>query len=377
MDRREIEPRVPMWAMAEILWRDPSGASCRASATLEDTSRSGACIRVKRPFDIGANLTVKWHREQFSAVARNCRKDGRDFLLGVHREIEPKIHPQPLVPSTSLPATQEQNTRNGSPAASFTLDPRSAAVPPIESNRSQLHDGDAQSERKPMDSKTLIPKFLRRAPDPATPEPTKCKENPVNQPHPPAREPIPASRNELLSYDDIYHAAGILPPPSGYGIHKVVEMLNSDRLRDLSKDIKRASVLMALDAAGTSIDELLSDATRRHKALDSYETARKKQLEDFEAAKAKENSQIEAEMERLRAHYAERVQHNRDLVAQEKEALRNWQMAMQHESERIGEVLELCGKPEAKTGSASANSQPKTSEERTDAARIAIAGRTL
>lgn len=231
-----------------------------------------------------------------------------------------------------------------------------------------------------MHSKTLIPKFWRRPQDEAALEPVKPKEVPVNKSHPPA-EAGAVSRAELLSYDDIYHAAGILTPRSGYGIHKVVEMLNNDRLRDLSKDIKRASVLMALDAAGTSVDELLYDATRRREALDSYEAARKKQMEDFEAGKAKENSQIEAEMERIRAHYADRVQRNRDLVVQEKEALRNWQMAMQHESERITEVLELCGKqPELKVGSPSADPPPKPAEKVAaagEAVRSVTAGRSL
>ena len=49
-------------------------------------------------------------------------------------------------------------------------------------------------------------------------------------------------------------------------------------------------------------------------------------------------------MEKIRAHYAQRVQANLDQVAKEKEALRNWQMAMQHETQRIAEVIELCGK---------------------------------
>lgn len=79
-------------------------------------------------------------------------------------------------------------------------------------------------------------------------------------------ESASASQADLLSYEDIYHASGILTPPSGYGIQKVVDMLNSERVRDLSKDVKRASVLMALDAAGTSVDELLQDATRRQRA---------------------------------------------------------------------------------------------------------------
>ena len=100
---------------------------------------------------------------------------------------------------------------------------------------------------------------------------------------------------------------------------------------------------MALDAAGISADELLTDATRRQNALSSYEASQSKQLEDFEPRKAKENARIEEEMEKIRMHYAQRVQANLDQVVKEKEALHNWQMAMQHETQRIVEVIELCG----------------------------------
>lgn len=121
-------------------------------------------------------------------------------------------------------------------------------------------------------------------------------------------------------------------------------MLNSDRIRELSKDIKRASVLIALDAAGSSPDDLLKDATHRQQALNSYEAGQQKQLEEFEARKAQENTKIHAEMERVTAHYADRIQQNLNEVAREKDALRNWQMAKQLESQRISEVIELCAK---------------------------------
>jgi len=179
----------------------------------------------------------------------------------------------------------------------------------------------------------------------------------------------PAAHSDLLSYEDIYHAAGVMSPRSGYSIHKVVDMLNSERLRDLSKEAKRASVLMALDAAGTSADDLLHDATRRQEALNAYEAGQRKQLEEFEAQKTGENTQIESEMERIRAHYAERIQHNNDQVAKEKETLHNWQAAMQCESQRIAEVIELCGKQPAPavttappaSGAPAASSSPEKS----------------
>jgi hypothetical protein len=174
-------------------------------------------------------------------------------------------------------------------------------------------------------------------------------ETPVNKSQPHPAESLTGSQSNLLSYEDIYHAAGILTPRSGYGVHKVVDMLNSDRIRELSKDIKRASVLMALDAAGTSPDDLLKDATHRQQALNSYEAGQQKQLEEFEARKAQENTKIQAELDRVTAHYVERIKQNHDQVVREKEALRNWQMAKQHENQRISEIIELCAKQPAST----------------------------
>ena len=89
-----------MWAVAEVCWQDATGTAHRLPATLEDTSLSGACVRVQRPFTVGSSVTIRWHREQFRAVARNCRKDGNAFLLGLKREVgmipvEPKTQAIP------------------------------------------------------------------------------------------------------------------------------------------------------------------------------------------------------------------------------------------------------------------------------------------
>ena len=407
MDGREIEPRVAMWARAEVSWNDAQGVCCRAPATLENTSQSGACLRVRQPFEIGSRLTVRWYREQFCAVARNCHSDGHEFVLGVRREsdaestvseavrnkIDPPIAPAAIPSSAAQPVTKNDTVRATAASAgaakpqiqspaptpevqteattagtpSSTTAARNELVvgkrplgnthPDSELSRQQEAEPSAgprflprseggfpRHERKVMQSKSLFPRLWRRQPNEDAHELVQSKEIPVNKPNASAVNPATAPASDLLSYEDIYHAAGIMSPRSGYGIHKVVEMLNSDRLRELSKDVKRVSVLMALDAADTSVDDLLQDAVRRQHALSSYEAAKKKQLEDFEAFKSQENAKIEEEMERVRAHYGERIQQNRDQVAQEKEALRNWQAAMQHEAQRIAEVMELCGR---------------------------------
>jgi len=382
MDGRYIEPRKVIWAVAEITWEDDSGMSFRVPGVLEDTSRSGACVRLKRPLAVGSRITIKWHREQFPAIARNCRKDGGDFLLGVWREAEIASATKSASHSATIDAKAERMVENpagatrtiaapvqkaspapvrgaeAAPVAVKTTQAPSpgqsrqpfqnavATAPPRPRTETQIQGPSPRPERTVMQPKTIFPHFWRRKQDEDAPAKSTITEAPVNKPN--TQEPTPSGpRGELLNYEDIYRAAGIMSPGSGYGIQKVVDMLNNDRIRDLSRDAKRASVLMALDAAGISADEMLTDATRRQNALTSYETAQSKQLEDFEARKAEENTRIGEEMEKIRIHYAQRVQANLDQVAKEKEALRNWQMAMQHETQRITEVIELCGKQPA------------------------------
>lgn len=149
---------------------------------------------------------------------------------------------------------------------------------------------------------------------------------------------------ELLSMEDIYRTAGIIAPRKGYSINKVVEMLHSEHLRGLPKEMRRASVLMALDAAGIPVEEVLQDAKARQEAIDSYETEQRKQFEAQAAQKAEENVQIQAELERVKARYGERLRRNLDGMAREKATFGNWLTQKQQEWQSIAEAVELCSK---------------------------------
>jgi len=355
MNEGYVEPRTVMWAVAEVCWEDSGGTPNVLRATIEDTSPSGACIRIHQPITVGSKLIVKWHREEFSAIARNCRSDGMEYLLGVRRE-------------ANRNRAESVDRAKGSAAVAAAPQGRvePAAARPEESRKTdpvvkypvrvaQVNEGLAQvqqqgtsakQERKVMESKTVFPKFWRRQhPSADAAEKSVEMEVPVNKPQTRPAEGVTATKGQLLSYEDIYHAAGILRLRSGYDINKVVEMLHSERIRGLSEDAKRASVLMAIEAAGASVEALLRDANERQQALEAYEAGQRKQLEEFEARKAEENAQIQAELARVTAHYAERIKSNQDLVAGEKDTLSNWQKMKQHESQRITEVMELCSKP--------------------------------
>jgi hypothetical protein len=129
---------------------------------------------------------------------------------------------------------------------------------------------------------------------------------------------VPNFQVELLSVEDIYRSAGIMNPRRGYSINKVVDMLNSEHIRGLSKEMKQAAVLMALDAAGIAIDQVQQDAKARQVVLDSYEAAQKEQVEAVWARKAEEVVQIQAELESVKAHHLARISRNLEGVAREK-----------------------------------------------------------
>lgn len=156
-----------------------------------------------------------------------------------------------------------------------------------------------------------------------------------------ARE-VPTFHVELLPVEDIYRAAGIMSPQRGYSVNKVVEMLNSDHIRGLSKEMRRAAVLMALDAAGISIDQVQRDAKARQDALESYEAEQKKQAEAEWARKAEEIIQIQSELESIKAHYSARISRNLEGVSRDKARFGNWVTTKQHETQSMAEAVELC-----------------------------------
>jgi hypothetical protein len=146
----------------------------------------------------------------------------------------------------------------------------------------------------------------------------------------------------LVALDEIYRAAGIQGPRLGYTVEKVIEMLQSEHIKTLPTDTKRSALLMALDAAGVQVDEVLHDATLRQHALTSHEAIQRKRLEEYEVRKAQENVAIQAEAERVAAEYAARISRNVGEVARERESFRNWQAKKQTEAQRIVAAVALC-----------------------------------
>jgi hypothetical protein len=155
----------------------------------------------------------------------------------------------------------------------------------------------------------------------------------------PAVTTFSAPVEDPTSFSQIYEAAEIATPPHGYTILKVSGMLQSEHLHGLPQEVKRSSILVALEAAGAKIDEVIQDAVRRDRALDSFENVLAKSRAAVESAKIDENRKIEAEMNKMLAEYRARIQANNEAVARENQRFAAWQAKKQAEERTIADAV--------------------------------------
>jgi len=154
----------------------------------------------------------------------------------------------------------------------------------------------------------------------------------------------PHRQGSLLSLQDIYLAVGIMNSRLGYNFDTVSAMLDSDHMRGMTSEVKKASVLMALEAAGIPVNELLQDGGKRLDALNAYEAGERKRFEEYEARKSQESAQIQLEIEGMTAHCVDRIKHNVGEVTQARDAFVNWQTTKEKETQRISDALALFAK---------------------------------
>ncbi|GEM_PF-548993 len=149
----------------------------------------------------------------------------------------------------------------------------------------------------------------------------------------------PVAGAKPLSFQEIYAAAEIVPPGHGYTVLKVADMLENPHIKELPAEVKRSSVLVALDAASVKVQEIVEDAVRRDKALDAFERIQQKQIEELEASKLDENRKLQAELDKLTVEYKARIQANNDSVAQRKESFYGWRLDKQKLEQRIADTV--------------------------------------
>ncbi len=164
------------------------------------------------------------------------------------------------------------------------------------------------------------------------------------------------------SFAEIYKAAEIPDPPQGYSILKIADMLQSEHIRSMPMDVKRSSVLVALDAAGVDIKDVIQDAVRRDRALDTFERVQDKAVTELEARKSQENNQLQAQIDKFVSEQRAKIQANNDEVTREKERFFGWKLKKQQEEKRISDAVApfVTENPITTGGSSTTPPAPKT-----------------
>jgi hypothetical protein len=423
------EPRKAMMAVATVTWADQDETIHMSPAKIEDTSPSGACLRLKVPIEPGSKIHVSWCRDEFSGTTKWCRADDGEYAVGMRRDqvaqpapvrMAPRLAPATPrqveappsrrvdTPRVRLPGTQtasqvdERRVREArAPSASeMGVQVGPPRIPEIVQNIPSQRPLIRRGTLTPIAKPAPLPLLRVTFPPAAMHEPMVGFE--IAQENEPLRmtasEPTNSSlqyqkrttsffeertemqnkwlnlgnrrqqqdgsnggnngshgingdaamatpRGDLLLLEDIYRTAGIMEPRMGYSIMKVVEMLRSDHLRGLGDEVKRASVLMALNAARIPLGDILQDAAHRQSAVAAYEEEQRNKFEQYWSRRSEENSQLQAEMERMTRQYVEKMNRNLTEVQQEKEAFQKWQNGMQYEVLQISEAVTLCAQP--------------------------------
>ena len=99
-----------------------------------------------------------------------------------------------------------------------------------------------------------------------------------------------------IPLEDVFAAAGIQTPPSGWTVDRLEEFLNGDRIRKMDRAEAQRETLKMLAAEKVAAADLVKDAISRDQALDAFADSIAKKRERWVAKKRREIHAIEEEI---------------------------------------------------------------------------------
>jgi len=142
-----------------------------------------------------------------------------------------------------------------------------------------------------------------------------------------------------LSLLEIYRGQVNTRSTGEYTILKVAQMLQSEHMRPLPVEAKRAAILVALQAAGVRVRDVIDDAVQRTEILGNAERDRENALRAFETRKEEANRKVQAMVQSLVAEYDARIHRTQEEVSAARDKLAEWRQTKTEEEQRIAEAL--------------------------------------
>jgi hypothetical protein len=99
-----------------------------------------------------------------------------------------------------------------------------------------------------------------------------------------------------ISFDDIFKAAGIPSPRGGWTVDRLMELLNSDRIRGMDRAGAQREILKTLAQEKVDAAEIIKDAISRDQALDAFADSALKKRQHWLAHKKQEIQALEQQI---------------------------------------------------------------------------------
>ncbi len=146
--------------------------------------------------------------------------------------------------------------------------------------------------------------------------------------------------------EDLYAAERLPPQGQGFTVYKIEELLASPHLRGLSVEMKRASLLVAMQASGVDVESVIADAALRDRALDAHEMDLLIELEDLESQTHAQNEALEAEAQAVLRRLQQEMSENTARLEAARKAVAAWKAQKQAEERRLYEAVALFASPD-------------------------------
>jgi hypothetical protein len=160
------------------------------------------------------------------------------------------------------------------------------------------------------------------------------------------REPSEDGVLTPASFEELYAQAS-LPGPhdAAFSIYKVEQLLSSPHLKGLDAMMKRASLLVAMQASNVKVEQVIADAFERDNALDTHDAELHFQLDMLEETITQQNNDIQREVEEMLRKMQEQIAQNNQTLQTARETYAEWKQAKKEEEQRLYDVISLFIEP--------------------------------
>jgi hypothetical protein len=104
-----------------------------------------------------------------------------------------------------------------------------------------------------------------------------------------------------IAFDKVFEAAGVKPPPHGWTIGKLEELLKTEQYKSMDRAAAQKAVLGILQAQKAAVEDLVKDAIARDQALESFAEFARKKMEVRNEARQSKMAEIKSQIAELQS----------------------------------------------------------------------------